>query len=228
MVPAVPTAGYPAGWPTDGRDGGAPDPTTGGPSFYQIGSEGGFLPQVAVIHPQPVNYDYARRSVTITNVLDKALYMGPAERADVIIDFSQYAGKTIIMYNDAPAPMPGFDPRYDYYTGDVDQTAAGGAPTTLPGYGPNTRTIMQFVVAPGTNPPFNRAALENATTGLPNAYVAYPATAHRAGNLLSAALSGIYRHHRGYVWLCPIAKLDLYSPRSKHTTSYAAGDEGHN
>ena len=125
-----------------------------------------------MIRPTPVNYDYARRSVTITNVLNKALYMGPAERADVIIDFSQYAGQTIIVYNDAPAPMPGFDPRYDYYTGDVDQTGAGGAPTTQPGFGPNTRTIMQFVVAgPPAAPAFNRAALENATTGLPNAYV---------------------------------------------------------
>ena len=66
MVPAVPTAGYPATWPTDGRDGGVPDPTRAGPSWYQIGSEGGFLPGVAVITPQPVNYDYNRKSVTVT------------------------------------------------------------------------------------------------------------------------------------------------------------------
>jgi len=74
--------------------------------------------------------------------------MQPAERADVIIDFSQVpAGSKLILYNDGPAPTPGFDPRYDYYTGNPDFTSTGGAPTTLAGYGPNTRTIMQFQVA---------------------------------------------------------------------------------
>ena len=42
-------------------------------------------------------------------------------------------GTNVILYNDAPAPMPGFDPRYDYYSGDPDQTAGGGAYQTLPG-----------------------------------------------------------------------------------------------
>ena len=32
--------------------------------------------------------------------------------------------------------MPAFDSRYDCYTGDPDQVITGGAPTTLPGYGP--------------------------------------------------------------------------------------------
>ncbi len=62
------------------------------------------------------------------------------------------AGKSFILYNDAPAPFPGGDPRNDYFTGDPDQTAAGGAPTTAAGHGPNTRTIMKIVVgtaAPG-------------------------------------------------------------------------------
>ena len=31
----------------------------------------------------------------------------------------------LILYNDAPAPVPAFDPRYDYYTGDPDQTDTG-------------------------------------------------------------------------------------------------------
>ena len=70
----------------------------------------------------------------------------------MLVDFSKYAGKTLILYNDAPAPMPGYDPRIDYYTGVGDQTAAGGAYDTLPGYGPNTRTVMQFKVN-ATTPP---------------------------------------------------------------------------
>ena len=78
------------------------------------------------------------------NIDNHGLLLGPAERADVIVDFSQYAGQTLILYNDAPAPVPAFDSRTDYYTGDPDQTMAGGAPSTMPGYGPNTRTIMQI------------------------------------------------------------------------------------
>ncbi len=64
----------------------------------------------------------------------------------MIVDFSQFRGKTLILYNDAPAAFPARVPGYDYYTGGPDMTPAG-APTTLPGYGPNTRTIMQVKVA---------------------------------------------------------------------------------
>jgi hypothetical protein len=67
--------------------------------------------------------------------------------------------------------VPGFDPRYDYYTGNPDQTTSGGAPSTVAGYGPNTRTIMQFQVVAGTGPTYNLAGLQ-AATGLPAAYVA--------------------------------------------------------
>ena len=84
------------------------------------------------------------------NVDQHSLLLGPAERADVIVDFSRYAGQTLILYNDAPAAFPARDPRYDYYTGNGDYRDTGGAPSTLPGYGPNTRTVMQIKVAAGT------------------------------------------------------------------------------
>lgn len=144
MVPAVKTSGYPAGWPTDGRDGGVPDPATMGPSFYQIGTEGGFLPAPAVIENQPVTFIVNPQAFNFGNIDKHTLLLGPAERADVIIDFSKFAGKTLILYNDAPAAFPAADPRVDYYTNDLDQRDTGGAPTTQPGYGPNTRTIMQI------------------------------------------------------------------------------------
>ena len=48
--------------------------------------------------------------------------MAPAERADVIVDFSKYSGKTLIFTTGRAAPVPAFDPRVDYYTGDPDQT----------------------------------------------------------------------------------------------------------
>lgn len=81
MVPAIPNPNYPDTWPTDGRAGGVPNPADSGQSWIQIGSEGGFLPQAVVIDNQPVNYDYDRRSVTFGNVKEKALFLGPAERA---------------------------------------------------------------------------------------------------------------------------------------------------
>ncbi len=170
MVPAVPGAGLPAAWPTDGRDGGVPDPAARGPKFIQIGTEAGLLPAPYVIENVPVGYDYNRRSITVLNVLNKSLFLGPAERADVIVDFSGVPdGSKLILYNDAPAPVPAFDPRNDYYTGSPDNTPTGGAPSTLPGYGPNTRTLMQIQVstALGTASTYNLGALQ---TALPVAY----------------------------------------------------------
>jgi len=168
MVPSAPTTGWPVYWPTDGREGGVPDPATAGPAWIQIGNEAGFIPKPVVIPPTPIGYEYNRRSVTVLNVATKSLMMGPAERADVIVDFSPFAGQTLILYNDAPAPVPAFDTRYDYYTGDPDQTGIGGAPSTIAGYGPNTRTIMQIVVS-GTGTPANLAALN---AQLPAAFAA--------------------------------------------------------
>lgn len=147
----------------DDRVGGVPDPTTVGPEMIQIGTEGGLLPAPVVIHNQPVNYTYDRRNIVVLSVQEKALFLGPAERADVIIDFSQFAGKTLILYSDAPAPVPAADPRNDYYTGSPDMTDIGGAPPTLPGYGPNTRTLMQIRVSGTANgAPFDLARLQNA------------------------------------------------------------------
>ncbi len=160
MVPAVATTGFPANYPTDGRAGGVPDPASSGPEFIQIGTEGGFLPAPVKLPNTPVGYNYNRRDIVVLNVSDHTLMLGPAERADVIVDLSKVpSGSKLIMYNDSPAPVPAFDPRYDYYTGDPDQTDTGGAPTTQPGYGPNTRTIMQIQVEGTATPSFDETAL---------------------------------------------------------------------
>jgi FtsP/CotA-like multicopper oxidase with cupredoxin domain len=175
MVAAVPGNGPACGaapWPTDGRAGGVPNPNMVGPAMVQIGTEGGFLPAPVTLVNTPIGYNYNRRDIVVLNVADKTLFLGPAERADVIVDFSQYAGRTLILYNDAPAPVPAFDTRTDYYTGDPDQRSTGGAPSTLPGYGPNTRTIMQIRVnpvpgqtslAPLPPPPMDLGACPNST-----------------------------------------------------------------
>jgi FtsP/CotA-like multicopper oxidase with cupredoxin domain len=187
MVPAAPGT-FGAGedvamWPQDGREGGAPDPATRGPAMIQIMNEGGFLPKPVVLPNQPINWNVDPTMFQAGLVLQQnqgggTLQLGPAERADVIIDFADFAGHTLILYNDAPAPWPALDPHYDYYTGAPDRRAEmGGANTTEPGKGPNTRTLMQIVVSGDrvANPTpdyYNPATL----TTLANAFKSVPGT----------------------------------------------------
>ncbi len=148
--PGVTTPCVPETWSTDvyGHNGGVPDYKSQGPTLWQIGSEGGFLPGVAPKDPGPNNFllDKGRAAVLNTDYGLTGLHIGNAERADVIVDFSAYAGKTLIVYNDAGAPIPAADPRNEYFTGYGDNSATGGAEDTVAGYGPNTRTLMQIVV----------------------------------------------------------------------------------
>jgi FtsP/CotA-like multicopper oxidase with cupredoxin domain len=142
-----------------------PTPLAGteGPDWIQFGTEGGFLPAPVVIPPQPITWVTDPTVFNAGNVDQHSLLLGPAERADVVVDFSAYAGQTLILYNDAPAAFPARDPRYDYYTGNPDLRDTGGAPSTLPGYGPNTRTVMQVKVANAAPAPaYNIAPLQAA------------------------------------------------------------------
>lgn len=133
-----------------------------GPKMYQVGTEGGFLPAVAV-HPNGIPCPLDLKADPDENTANPDgpfnLLLAPAERADVIIDFNGVsAGSTFILYADAPAPFPGGDPRNDYFTGDPDQTAFGGAPTTLAGYGPNTRTLLKIVLTSGSGDSMSTSA----------------------------------------------------------------------
>ena len=75
------------------------------------------------------------------------LLLGGAERADLIVDFRNVpAGSTLILYNDAPAPFPRGDGRYDYYPKNPK------TPTSIPGFGPNTRTLLQIRVKARVGP----------------------------------------------------------------------------
>lgn len=153
MVDAAPTDNFPTDWPVDGRDGGVPDPALMGPDWIQVGTEGGFLPQPVVVPNQPITWVTDVTLFNAGNVDKHSLLLAPAERADVVLDFSKYAGRTLIMYNDAPAAFPAGDPRYDYFTGNPDMTDTGGHAPTEIGFGPNTRTIMQIKVAKKTAAP---------------------------------------------------------------------------
>ena len=235
----LPANCFPTSWPVDGRDGGVPDPTTAGSPIIQIGTEGGLLPSPVTIPSTPIGYEYNRRSITVLNVFTHGLLLGPAERADVLVDFSKFAGQTLLFYNDAPAPIPAFDPRVDYYTGDPDQTMSGGAPSTLPGYGPNTRTVMQIKVnATATNPnvvPFSLSALSNASTGLPAIFastqdrIIVPEPAFPAGNGGSATPTYVKIQDTSIsAWLSgvPVGGLPLTAGGSGYTATPAVNIAG--
>ncbi len=146
-----------------------------GPSWVQIGTEGGFLPAPVVVPAQPTTWITDPTRFDVGNVDKHSLLLAPAERADVVVDFSQYRGKTLILYNDAPAAFPARVSSYDYYTGGPDLSPAG-APSTLPGYGPNTRTVMQVKVS-NTQPAiaFDRTGTEADGMGALNAAFAHHA-----------------------------------------------------
>jgi len=135
------------------------EPTANAPaaSFLQIATEGGFL-------PTPVLYDGKPNSPKIL--------MAPAERADVIVDFSKVpVNSVLILYNDAPGPFPGGGSVFDYYPGNPK------TPTSIPGFGPNSRTLLQLRVVPATGtadppltlalPPLDPPALVTQAPGVP-------------------------------------------------------------
>ncbi|MEI6512251.1 MAG: multicopper oxidase domain-containing protein [bacterium] len=175
MVPACNDGSLPVDWPMDGREGGVPDPALKGPDWIQIGTEGGFLPAPAVIPARPITWNWDQTTFNMGNVIDHSLLLGCAERADVIVDFSGYAGKTLILYNDAPVAFPALDPRQDYYTGMPDMRDTGSHWPTLPGFGPNVRTVMQIIVRADAvvDPWLGQTALETewaSATGHPGVF----------------------------------------------------------
>lgn len=126
------------GSPDSITHGSAMNPTNNkGPDFLQIGTEGGFLPRPVLV-PSNVPFNPVTQG--------GSLLLAPAERADIIIDFKRFAGKKLVLYNDAPAPFPMGDPANDYFPDNP------GNPTNpTPGFGPNTRQIMRFNVVPATH-----------------------------------------------------------------------------
>jgi spore coat protein A, manganese oxidase len=121
----------------------APNPT-GRPTsnFLVLGTEGGFLPTPAWVSSNiPFNGTIAGGS----------LLLAPAERVDVLFDFSAHAGRKVILYTDTPAPFPGGDPRNDYFPGlNVSKNPVNLV--TPAGSGPNTREVMRFDVVPASLP----------------------------------------------------------------------------
>jgi spore coat protein A len=136
---------------------------TASASYLVIGNEGGFLAKPAVI-PSAVPMKFPNGTIDpVTGQTNPAtivgsLIMAPAERLDLIVDFSSVApGTKVILYTDAPAPFPSGDDRNDYFPGyNCGSGLFGiGNPvncTTRPGFGPNTRVLMRFNVVAASGP----------------------------------------------------------------------------
>jgi spore coat protein A len=158
--------------------------TAGSSNCWVIGNEGGFLTA-----PVQVPLNVAFNPVT----LGGSLIMGPAERLDVVIDFSGQGGKSFILYNDAPAPFPIGSPLNDFLP-------------NLLGTGPNTREIMKFVVsgAAGTTADTTTMTLPADFTTVPLATTTDPWN----DTLLAPYLATGFPDETGLVG-APIRKLTL-------------------
>jgi spore coat protein A, manganese oxidase len=85
-----------------------------GPAIWQIGSDGGLFNSPVKLD-DPANGPNACAGAPIGNNGDvmagaKCLFLAPAERADVIVDFAGQAGKTFTMKNFAVIPFPSGGP----------------------------------------------------------------------------------------------------------------------
>jgi spore coat protein A, manganese oxidase len=102
-----------------------------GPTFIQIQSEGGYLPAPAMLNGPG----------------QTRLLMAPAERGDFIVDFRNVPpGSVLILYSDAAGPYPTGDGLNDYAPTNFS------TPSSKPGFGPNTRTLLQFRVKARVGP----------------------------------------------------------------------------
>ena len=79
-----------------------------GPAFWQIGTDGGLLDR-----PVPLNDPRAVRP--------RRLFLSPAARADFIIDFAGFEGRTLTLLNIANAPYPSGDPPDPQTNGQITQ-----------------------------------------------------------------------------------------------------------
>ncbi len=140
------------------------------PYWLQIGTEGGFLAKPALV-PSNVPLQFLtplpNSGQTDPSQFLKSLVVAPAERPDVIVDFSGYAGQSIVLYGDAPAPFPGGGPETDFFPG-LDNGNPVNANTPA-GFGPNSRVLMRFNVVPATgaaDPPLSIGPSTDLTSGI--------------------------------------------------------------
>jgi spore coat protein A len=144
-----------------------------GPDFLVLGNEGGLLPYPVLV-PSNIPLNIITNPDGTNNPASEwrgSLVTSPAERWDMLVDFSGFEGKSVILYNDSPAPFPGGDLRNDYFLGAPPETPGqpgSGQPTvTQPGMGPDSRQIMRFdvVAAKGADQPLKISPDTDLTAG---------------------------------------------------------------
>ena len=82
-------------------------PATAGPDWIQIGTEGGFLPAPVVVDgQQPTTWITDPTRFDVGNVDKHSLLLAPAERADVIVDFSKFARQDADPLQRRPGGVP--------------------------------------------------------------------------------------------------------------------------
>ena len=128
-----------------------------GPALWQIGTDGGLLDQpVRLLDPHSIGAHQ--------------LFLAPAERADIIVDFAGLAGQHFTLVNTSPAPYPDGDcpdarttgrimqfrvtrplttrdTSYDPAGGKPLRAGAGGAPAIVRLANPTTGALAQGVTA---------------------------------------------------------------------------------
>jgi len=81
------------------------------PEIWQIGSDGGLLDRPVALSsftPFTFNRDDTTESVFGSRtILDPKMLIAPGERFDVIVDFSEFAGRTLTVRNEGNYPFPG-------------------------------------------------------------------------------------------------------------------------
>jgi len=138
---------------------------TPGPVFWQIGTDGGLL-------NTPVKLD------PMDPVVPRFFLLAPGERADMIIDFSGFAGQTLTLRNNARAPYPKGAAADPGTTGQIMQFRVAPTPVADTSYNPSTlvtpRTQNPIVLltngagalAPGVTPSVTRRLTLNEVMGM--------------------------------------------------------------
>jgi spore coat protein A len=104
----------------------------GGPTMYQIAPDHGFLEAAVPIgHHEDVS----------------SLVLSPFERAEVVVDFSEYAGETLTLANDAAFPYMGPGGHGDHGDGGMEMDGDDGMAMEMDEEFPEIPDLLQFRVA---------------------------------------------------------------------------------
>lgn len=122
-----------------------------------------------------IDYEYGRRSITVLHVSSKILLLGPAERADVVVDFSKYAvpavptNKTAVLSTSTSANLTWQDNATNE-TGFVIERSTDGDATYSAIVTPTARSRtgnMSYTdrnIGPGTNYTYRVKAINGVTS----------------------------------------------------------------